>query len=134
AEPAANVLRSPERYSGRGSTHDADANARTFYDRPRAVGVHSLGVYSIGVGRQKRKPRLPHSGVEIRDAVIVLMVPDRGGVVFHCVHRRDYWVGTIARDSGRYVRQRIALQQISGIEQDHATGICRSYRIDYRRR
>ena len=23
---------------------------------------------------------------------------------------------------------------ISGIEQDHATGICRSYRIDYRRR
>ena len=54
-EPASNVLRVPHHHAGSRGTDNSDLHTRALDDCPRPVGVNSLGVQSIGVGREKRE-------------------------------------------------------------------------------
>ena len=90
-------------------------------------------IRTIGIGGKKGELRLANRAVQIGHAVVVLMIPDRRGVVLHRVHRGDDRIRSIAGHSRGDVRQRIALKQVSRVQQNNSARICRAHRIDDRR-
>ena len=91
--------------------------------------MDAVGIDAVRVRGEQGKLRLAHGGVEIWDAIVVLVISDRCSVVLHCVHRRDNRIHAVARDLCRHVGKRISLQQVAAVEKNDSSRIGSANRV-----
>src|SRR5687768_4650992 len=115
-EPPTNVLGVPQRDPRRRRADDSNFYSLALDDGPRAIGVDVARLDTIGIGGEERKGCLSYDAVEIRHAVVELVVPEGGRVVTHRVHRCDDRICAVGGHPRRHVRQRVALMKVSGVE------------------
>ena len=129
-QPALQVVAIPHHGTrGRGAD-DADLHPAARDDGPSAESA--LAVWPIRVCGQERKRRLRNRTLEKWHAVVELMIAHGRRVVMHRVHRGHDRMRRAARGDARcHVRERVALEKVARVEQDHASRCGCPDRVDY---
>lgn len=104
-----------------GNAHRAHARLRTFHHGPRRHECATGGF--VHIGGEKRKPGLCDGTPEQRHAIVELMIAQHRCVVPHHVHRGDDRMHGWLTDFRRHEGERIALQQVAPVDQEHTPGI-----------
>ncbi len=123
--PALDVGLVPDRDAGVGQAEDADLDLDAVVERELLDEVRRehrlLGGRVDRVGTEQREVQLRLEGAQVLDAVVELVVAERGGVVPAEVHRGRHRVGAAVgdrRDPGVVVGQRGALDGVAGVDGD----------------
>ena len=116
----AEVIPIPDQGAGIGDADDGDLDPCAGDDR--RARERAPAVEPVGVRGEEGEACLRPGPIEGRDAVVELVVPDRGRVVAHRVHRRDHRARGEGIDPGRHIGHRVPLEEVPGVDQDHAVG------------
>ena len=112
----------PHHRPRRRDADDRDAHAAAIEERRRRPAA--VAVDATYVGSEERKGRGGQRAVEVRQAVVELMVADYAGVVLERVHRGDDGIRSCKPGPRRDVRHGAALQKIAGVHEERAAGCC----------
>ncbi len=119
-DTAAKIVAIPEVGPRRGGADDPDAHATALHDAGRLERARPVGL--VDVGGEEREPRLPGGHAQRAEPVVELVVADGRRVVPHGVHRRDHGMRGLRADARGHVRERIALEEVAGVDEQHGPG------------
>ena len=128
-DAAGQVVAIPDHGPRCGGAHDADAGLTALHHRPRRERRLAIGTH--GIRCHEGKTRLADGALKERQSIVELVIADRRAIVPHRIHRGHHRVrGVCGRDPPRHICEGVALQQVAGVQENHAPGRCPTQRID----